>query len=97
MGTFELIEVEDWNTEEDVELKPFFIEGYYRGGSKDSFYSIQEAEAEAIKRTKKNPWGAEWYIMEVRKYIKTVPSGDVEIQIADIQQYIEQKETQDEQ
>ena len=97
MGTFEMIEVEDWSTSELKEIQPFFIDSYYRSTVKDSFNTLAEAEAEALVRTKKNPWGAEWYVMEVRKHIKTSPAGEINIQIADIQQYIEQKETQDKQ
>ncbi len=89
--TFELIEVEDWDTDEPMELKQFYVTHYLQSAKKDCFSTQEEAEQEALKQLKSNPWGAERYIVEVKKYIKAIPDGNVQFKSIDVQKYSEQK------
>ena len=86
----EIITIEDWN-EEETELKPYYSTSYLHATKKEMYETYEEAEKEAHRIIKKNPWGGEAYIIKILKMYRSIPSGGVEVQEIDVSKYIEDK------
>lgn len=93
MSEFELISIDSNDMQEDGStdkpkryhvVQPWAIST----GGYDSFEAAEEA---VLKDLKKNPWGNEKTIMELRTVYRGIPAGEVSIQKVDLQQLVENK------
>lgn len=81
----------DYVTDKDEEIKPYWVSSYHQPHRRESYDSLEEAEEAVDRILKRDPWGGEAYVYEVRKIARSVPEGGVTVQKVDVREYIKDK------